>query len=190
MKNKKPKPIWKTWLIAILYAFLPLFFLSMESNKTWFTQRIIPYWKEIPNQYKNLDIQQRNAQRHGPAFAVFDFLCKNIPKGSRVLLPPQTYYIKTFYSKDNPNQITEVFHYLAETNIFSFHCMDLIPIKLSYSEEEIKKVEYTFVFTPDKQMQIVKIDDENTLNMVKNEFNLPLTYISNPQEAYQFLLTQ
>jgi hypothetical protein len=187
--TKEPS-IFKRFFVILLYFAAVLTFILLPLNKNWFEQRIFPYLEAIPKQYKSLDLNARKKERHGAVYSIFNYVCSAVPKGSYFLLPPQTYYLKSFYSKNQPDQIRELFQYQGTPNIFNFHCMDLIPVTLGMDEEKIMKAQYTFLFTKERQIQIVELRDQVTWDFIRREFDIPLNRITNRQEAYEFLLTQ
>jgi len=178
------------YLAILVYLIAPLIFFNLPKNKAWLKDRIGTYYKNISVESDSLSINFRNAQRQGPAYSVFDFACKNVPKGSRFLMPPQTYYLKMLYDKNNPNQVADLFNFLAEPNLFSYHCMHLVPITLSMDEKTIRSAQYTVFLTPQKSLQIVKIENDETYALVRKTFDLPLQIITDRQIAIDFLNSQ
>lgn len=192
---KKAMPTERTkqnfnYLALLFYFIAPLIFISLPKNKIWLNQRLMTYYMELPSQQDSLRIDFRNTQRHGPAFNVFDFACKNIPKGSRFLIPPQTYFLKNLYDKKSSAQLQDPLNFLGETSIFSFHCMDLIPITLQMDEHAVRSAQYTILLSPQKTLQIVKIENDTIYKQIRQIFNLPLDLITDRQKAIDFINSQ
>jgi hypothetical protein len=189
--NKPIPPGQPSNLIGWVFYFLaPLIFISLPQNKAWLQQRVLPYFREIPEQRAKLDTLTRSMERHGQVFNIFDFVCKNVPKGSRFLLPPQTYYLKSIYDKNNPNAVNELYNYLAESNIFSYHCMDVRPITLGMPEDTIKTAQYTVFITPEKQIALVEIKDENIYQEVRKAFGKPSPMMTDRNQVIQYITSQ
>jgi hypothetical protein len=178
------------YLALFFYFVAPLIFVSLPRNKTWLNDRLMTYYREIPVQQDSLRLDFRNAQRHGPAFTVFDFACKNIPKGSRFLMPPQTYFLKNLYDKQASAQLQDPLNFLGETSIFSFHCMDLIPITLQMDEQTVRSAQYTVLLSPQKTLQLVKIENDTIYKQIRQIFDLPLDIITDRQKAIDFINAQ
>lgn len=194
-KQDKPKRksssvfLGKRLLNFFLFLLVLLIFPSLKKNKDWLNQRIIPYIKSISPQSQNLNIEKRNQERHGAVYSIFNYVCQTVPKGAYILIPPQSYYLKSFYNKNQPNEIRELFLYLGSPNIFNYHCMDVIPITM-YMEAEKRKLAKFALMINQKNIQIVPISSPEILSAIEREFNLPLDRYTNPQAAYDFLLTQ
>lgn len=178
------------YLALLFYFIAPLIFVNLPKNKTWLNERLMVYYREIPAQQDSLRLDFRNAQRHGPAFTVFDFACKNVPKGSRFLMPPQTYFLKNLYDKQGSAQLQDPLNFLGEPSIFSFHCMDLIPVTLQMDEQTVRSAQYTVLLTPQKTLQLVRIENDTVYKQIRQIFDLPLGNITDRQKAIDFINSQ
>lgn len=177
-------------LAVLLYFVAPIIFFNLPQNKLWLKDKVFNYYREIGVQSDSLSLDYRSAQRHGPAFSVFDFACKNVPKGARFLMPPQTYFLKNLYDKNNLSAVQDPLNFLGETSVFSFHCMDLIPVTLKMDEQTIRSAEYTVLLSPQKTLQLIKIENDTVYKQIRRIFDLPLDLITEQQAAIDFINSQ
>ena len=188
--SKKPPGSSFNFLALLFYLVTPIVFFSLPKNKTWLKDKVITYYQEIPAQQDSLRLDFRSAQRHGPAFTVFDFACKNAPKGARFLMPPQTYFLKNLFDKNSSAGLQDPLNFLGETSVFSFHCMDLVPITLTMDEQTIRSAEYTVLLSSQKTLQLIKIENDTVYRQIRQIFDLPLDLITDRQKAIDFINAQ
>ena len=187
---RKPPETSFNFIAVLFYLVTPIVFFSLPKNKIWLKDKVITYYQEIPTQQDSLRLDFRRAQRHGPAFTVFDFACKNAPKGARFLMPPQTYFLKNLFDKNSSAGLQDPLNFLGETAVFSFHCMDLVPITLTMDEQTIRSAEYTVLLSPQKTLQLIKIENATVYRQIRQIFDLPLDLITDRQKAIDFINAQ
>ena len=87
-------------IVLLLVSILLLFsFFLLPRNRSWITERVVPYWYEFQSQKNDLDIEHRKIGRYKGSYTyskqIADFFkLKGIHKKVLVLLPPPGYFKK------------------------------------------------------------------------------------------------
>ena len=183
-KSKKKSPSFLAPILKILLAIIvPVVIFSMPSNWQWIQARAIPYYKDMKRQSSNMDLDSRKRERHGVTFQIADYVCKNVPKDSWFLMPPQAFYLDRIYASGNATNVQEIYRYISHINIFAFHCMDLKLLDMTMNREELSKAQYTLDVKPNGSMSIVPISSPQVLEEVLQRFSYEYEMAMSPSAA-------
>ena len=157
--------------LFVFSILLPVLFFNLPLNKQWMNARPVKYFGDMQKQIQNMDIEKRKSERHGITYAIAKHLCDNIPEDSWVLMPPQAYYLNQIYDYKKLEEVRETYQFISRPKIFNFHCPQLNVVTMEMNDEVIKKAEYTISMSSANRIQIIKIDNESTLEYHKNIFD-------------------
>src|SRR5215208_7004240 len=92
---KKKKQI----VLTIFSSVIIILFFLLPANRTWLTDRIIPYFQDFQKQKNDLGIERRKTKRYQSAYTQAKlikqfFEKKGIAQTALVLIPPTSYFKK------------------------------------------------------------------------------------------------
>ena len=77
----------KQLLLTLISTTLLVVFFLLPQNREWLQERIIPYWKAIPQQSRHLDYEYRKIKRHESSYVYSVLIAK---AAARKKLSPET----------------------------------------------------------------------------------------------------
>ncbi len=188
--------------ILLSGALLLLFFLYLQTPRFsntatqtnpipgWFTNNIMGYYKELPEQWKDQSLEKRMLRRHGYNYFIADYIAKNLPKDAVFLVPPESYLDKNLQQGSGLwAQVPRVLYYfagplktvyLADSVKGEVHgelvdvpkqvTSRMITVINPSDSVQLSKITHSFAVMPDKNFGIVPIQSKEQLLQLIAEF--------------------